>query len=518
MDDMFKQIVETMNKTVLKDIHFDAKQKENVRQVIYKRKKKRHIKPTLNYLLLIAVACLFFIGTSYYVTTEMEIFSREEQTAGLNTNKGDVPPGPKVETNIYTPPAQEESYEEMTKEDVVSKLLNTVDYFYTATGKFEDYSIYYDDSDSKSVTEYKLSIKNVIGGYQKSTSQFDEKLMGYGEMINEIIYNEEKVWLKESVNKTYLVHDYQSTPTRDPITPEEAFNLELKDIYSDMAPFRERPEISAGGMSLFPYEITASYLRNTELWEIEKQNEELLGHNTIVLYGKMDEQVINRFKMKETTDTFRFWVDKDTGILVKYETYDTDGQLTSYLHPESLEVNIPIEPQDFVPSLDGYKPFVPHGKKPELDSREEEIETVDSADTNKEDTEAIVDLMRKDLPFLYEFTHPDLEISSAYYMEFEEKFSHAYLTYIPKNEAGIVYVTAYHQDSFMRPSNNFDVITGKQLELFTLNGIEWKSYELKDVLGAKFIGMKDDYIYEVVSQKISLEEMKALLESFHPVN
>ena len=68
----------------------------------------------------------------------------------------------------------------------------------------------------------------------------------------------------------------------------------------------------------------------------------------------------------------------------------------------------------------------------------------------------------------------------------------------------------------MRPSNNFDVITGKQLELFTLNGIEWKSYEIKDVLGAKFIGMKGDYIYEVVSQKISFEEMKALLESFTP--
>ncbi|MER2118844.1 MAG: hypothetical protein ABS935_01170 [Solibacillus sp.] len=514
MDDMFKQIVETMNKTVLKDIHFDAKQKENVRQVIYKRKKKRHIKPTtLNYLLPIAVASLFFLGASYYATTELEIFSREEQMTSLNNAPDHIPPGSKVETNIYTPPAQEESYEEMTKEDVVSKLLNTVDYFYTAAGKFEDYAVYYDDSVSKSVTEYKLSIKNEIGGYEKNTTLVDEKILGYAEIINEFIYNEEKLWHKESVNNTYRVSDYEPQPKRDPITPAEAFNLELKDIYSDKANFRERPEIAPSGMSLFPYEITASYLRNTELWDIEKQNEELLGHNTIVLYGKLDEQVIIRFKMKRTTDTFRFWVDKDTGILVKYETYDTDGQLTGYLHPESLEVNITIDPQDFVPNLDGYTPFVPYGKKPEHDSREEKIEAVD---TNKEDTEAIVDLMRKDLPFLYEFTHPDLEISSAYYMEFEEEFHHAYLTYIPKNEAGIVYVTAYHQDSFTRPLNNFDVITGNQLELFTLNGIEWKSYELKDFLGAKFIGMKGDYIYEVVSQKITLEETKALLGSFNP--
>ncbi|BAK16733.1 outer membrane lipoprotein-sorting protein [Solibacillus silvestris StLB046] len=516
MDDMFKQIVETMNKTVLKDIHFDAKQKENVRQVIYKRKKKRPIKPTLNFLLPIAVASLFILGASYYATTELEIFTREEQMTSLNNDPEHVPPASKVETNIYIPPAQEESYEDMTKEDVVTKLLNTVDYFYTATGKFEDYSIYNDDSDSKSVTEYKISIKNEIGGYQKNTPQSDDKETGYEEFINEFIYNEEKVWLKQNINYTYKVLDYQSTPTRDPITPEEAFNLELKDIYSDKANFRETPEISPGGNSLFPYEITASYLRNTELWDIEKQNEELLGHNTIVLYGKMDEQVINRFKMKRTTDTFRFWVDKDTGILVKYETYDADGQLTGYLHPESLEVNIPIDPQDFVPNLDGYTPFVPYGKKPELDPREAEIEVVDYADSFKEDVEAVVDLMRKDLPFLYEFTHPDLDLFSAGYEKYKN-FNHAYLTYT-KNETGVVYVCAYHKDSFIRTSTDFNRETGNQLELFTLNGIEWKSYEIKNVLGAKFIGMKGDYIYEVVSQKISFEEMKALLESFHPVN
>jgi len=181
-----------------------------------------------------------------------------------------------------------------------------------------------------------------------------------------------------------------------------------------------------------------------------------------------------------------------------------------------LEVNIPIDPQDFVPNLDGYTPFVPYGKKPELDPREAEIEVVDYADSFKEDVEAVVDLMRKDLPFLYEFTHPDLDLFSAGYEKYKN-FNHAYLTYT-KNETGVVYVRAYHKDSFIRTSTDFNRETGNQLELFTLNGIEWKSYEIKDVLGAKFIGMKGDYIYEVVSQKISFEEMKALLESFHPVN
>ena len=57
-------------------------------------------------------------------------------------------------------------------------------------------------------------------------------------------------------------------------------------------------------MSLFAYEKAASYLRNMGHWEIEKQNEALLGHNTIVLAGKMDEAVTNSEKLKGTTKRF----------------------------------------------------------------------------------------------------------------------------------------------------------------------------------------------------------------------
>ena len=48
--------------------------------------------------------------------------------------------------SLFTPPAQEESYKDLTKEEVLTKLLNTVDYFHTAIGKFETYDVYYDNS------------------------------------------------------------------------------------------------------------------------------------------------------------------------------------------------------------------------------------------------------------------------------------------------------------------------------------------------------------------------------------
>lgn len=518
MDDVFKKIVQTMNETVLKDINFNEKNKENVRQTIHKRNKRSfHVKHKLKYLLPTVITLLFFLGTSYFIINELDILSRGEKITGLNKNIQTISQEPKINPHLYTPPEQKESYEEMTKEDVVARLLNTVDYFHTAAGKFKEYSLFYDDSASTSITEYKLSIKNEIGGYEKVTSLFDEKVMGFEESIQEYIYNNEKLWSKESLNKTYQEQDYQPEPRRKVVTLEEAFSIKLKDIYKENTIFRERPQIAASGLSLFPYEQTSSYLRNMEQWEIEKQNEELLGHNTIVLYGKIDEQVVERMKMKGTTDTFRFWVDKDTGILVKYETYDKDGELTSYLHPESLDINISIDSQTFVPNLDGYHPPINTRKRVNMDPREVNIEVVDYADAIKEDTEDVLDLLRKDIPFLYEFTHSKLTLFSAGYEKYKD-YKHAYLTYIFENETQVMYVRAYHKDSVVRTLRDFNREKGEQREKFTLNGIEWTGYELTDPLGAHFIGMKDDYKYEVVSQDISLQETKDLLKSFKPSN
>jgi hypothetical protein len=36
--------------------------------------------------------------------------------------------------------------------------------------------------------------------------------------------------------------------------------------------------------------MTSRNLRNEQLWKIEKQNEEVAGHNTIVLFGEYDEK------------------------------------------------------------------------------------------------------------------------------------------------------------------------------------------------------------------------------------
>lgn len=128
------------------------------------------------------------------------------------------------------------------------------------------------------------------------------------------------------------------------LTLEQAFSIAPDG--NPLTIYRERSPLHLANATLFPYEIASNYTRDLSKWEIENQNEELLGHNTLVIKGNINHR---------DSRSFRFWVDKDTGILVKYETYDAKGELVDYLHPTSLEVNVPIDTKRFTPNLDDYK-------------------------------------------------------------------------------------------------------------------------------------------------------------------
>jgi hypothetical protein len=524
MDEMFKNLKETLNETVLRDIDFGEKNKEKVRQTInIKKKRKFQWKPIFNSLLGIAAACLFFIGTGYFIADQLGAFSGNDYLASKDNMKNEIKQGQQNgDGTLYIPPAKKESYEDMTKEDVVLKMLNTVDYFHTAAGKFEYFQLYDDQSASIYTVEYKHSIKKRIGGYEKNINYHDKALMGYEESVNEIIYDDQKIWMKESEGKTYHVSDYQQPPRKDKVTPEEAFSIDLRKLYDSSERFRERLPAGGAGISLFPYEIAAGYLRNTDQWDIEKQNEEVLGHNTIVLYGKIEENQLSR--MKAETATFRFWVDKDTGILVKYQEYNNNGDLTSYMQPTQLEVNIPVDTKDFVPHLEDYQKYEPLPDMFERDPKEKEIKVVDHADTYKEDIEAVMEILRKDAPFMYEFTHSDLKLFSASYERYQD-YNHAYQVYSYKKDSTelgsghrLLYVRAYHKDSIIRSTDEFIREKGERLEEFKSNDIKWESYEIKNTPEFHFIGKKGNYKYEVVSQDITYQETKDLLGTFKPIN
>jgi outer membrane lipoprotein-sorting protein len=216
--------------------------------------------------------------------------------------------------NIYTPPQQDEYFEEMTKEEILTKMLNSVDHFETAKGEFE---LYYANSNTKINVQYELSIRENSGGIV--TSEYE--------------VNGEK-------NKR--MYSYKDVYTPSPsLKIEDAFSINING--EQVTDSRWRPPIQEASNSLFPYEIASNYTRNLADWEIEKQDEQLLDHNTMILKGNLNPYAAE----KGRANSFRFWIDKDSGVLIKYETYNRSGEIVDYLHPLTIKINTSVNVDKF---------------------------------------------------------------------------------------------------------------------------------------------------------------------------
>ncbi|MDP4087196.1 MAG: M56 family metallopeptidase [Bacillota bacterium] len=249
-----------------------------------------------------------------------------------------------IESTVYTPPIQKENYKDVTKKDILTKMINTVDNFETAKGEFKTHTVYYDGKQDDMLVNYELSLRNNAGGYCKTSTIFNGK-----EETAYSYYKDGTMW--DIRNGTYEETKYQTPPRRGTLTIKDAFSV--NDKGENVTDYRERPPIGIASESLFPYEIASNFTRDLNAWEIEKQNEQLLGHNTVVIRGALNHYA----RIKHSSNTFRFWVDKDTGILVKYETYNSAGSVVNYSYPIKLDINVPIDSKDFAPNLDGYKKF-----------------------------------------------------------------------------------------------------------------------------------------------------------------
>jgi outer membrane lipoprotein-sorting protein len=328
LDKQLQRLDEKMNSTVMKDISFDANHKDGVFKRIDRKEQKEtglSFKRTFTSILSFAVPVTFLIGMFSFIGLDFD--GDTKNALSSNTPQSDSK-GFRAEkinqteqtSNVYTPKPNEELYDDFTKEEIVSILLNANKKFETAKGSYEEYNV----ANGKIIVDYQLiTTGEQKGGYSKVfiISQNGEKT------INESQY----------FDKNYVWQ----------------INYQHKNYVKDPNSGGNRPMIGIAQNSLFPYEIVNNYLGEFNNWEIEKQNEELLGHNTIVTKGILSEYA----KGKHKSNTFRFWVDKDTGILLKYETYNEKGEVVNYIHPNEFIINGPIDREALDPNIEGLENF-----------------------------------------------------------------------------------------------------------------------------------------------------------------
>jgi hypothetical protein len=197
-----ENLKEKMNKTVLKDMNFENKHKENVWNSIHHSKvaKERFRPKKLTSLVAVVVTVIFFTGTVYYTSTQESEDQAIDELFNRGTNDQEIETKVLIE-EINTPQKQEEYFEDMSKEEILTKMINSIDHFETAKGSFE-----YNSNGNKMEVEYGISLNENDGGYSKVTTFNNE------EKVNSSTYYKDGTkWEIDENSSTYWGQCYHSS-------------------------------------------------------------------------------------------------------------------------------------------------------------------------------------------------------------------------------------------------------------------------------------------------------------------
>ena len=337
MKDNLKNLRKIMDDSKFKNLQFKQRNKNAVLQLIENKKKPKRefFQKTFLSVFTFAILAVFMC-----IILNVNVFDLDNNSSdSVGTIKPYEEKQKQQNVSIYNPKAQNEYNKDMTKKEVVTKMLNTVDYFKTAKGSFTQ-------KVAGHVSEVKYQI--ILNG--KNSAGFSSRTSLDNGTKHTTFFNSDFMWMVNNTEKTFFkAHSSSNENYGKHVTLNEAFNSKTAKGFSTTNN-REKPGIGPAISSLFPYELASNYTRDLSNWEIAKQNVELLNHNTIVVKGNLSS--FSQSKHKATT--FSLWVDKDTGILLKYETYDEEGNVIEYIHPKNLTINGSIDKNNLKPHLKGF--------------------------------------------------------------------------------------------------------------------------------------------------------------------
>ena len=226
--------------------------------------------------------------------------------------------------------------EVITQDYVYSRMLNTQDYFnsvsgsytYTKEGKKITNATYDIDYNSSSEIVAHLTTKttgtqvpmdfeyfilspagSIADGYEISHGQNNYREVTYA--------NDRK-----PSNRRTLQNFAQTKAERTGVVEGSPSYTYRNNIFASLS------------ASLMPQEMTFGYLTDYDHWTIDGE-EQLLGTDCIKLSGFLTGSYSDKLGITD----FEMWVQKETGILIKYFGYDEDGQLVDSLITNDFVLN-----------------------------------------------------------------------------------------------------------------------------------------------------------------------------------
>lgn len=200
------------------------------------------------------------------------------------------------------------------KINIYNKMLNTIDNFNNLTLSLETSML----DDDVTTIEYQIDINSNLS-YQLLSEDEQAKSEIYSQANNMIFV--------DNVERTYM-QNYLPTYTREdtPYIPLEARITTGGDGIPCYLYRRNVTNCPLASYSVFPQEITYSYLKDFDKWEIEDDSEAYLGRNCIRIAGTPSPYIAT----KHNIDSFTMLVDSETGILLDFHG-TLNGNVSRYM-------------------------------------------------------------------------------------------------------------------------------------------------------------------------------------------
>ena len=207
------------------------------------------------------------------------------------------------------------------KTDIYNKMLNTIDYINKVSIVAKTNMLGMEESE----LEFNVDIDSGVS-YQAVTE---------GKTLVSETYSDIEAGMV-SVNNAErsYTENYLPVYTRED-TPYIALSDRIETGEDGIPVYTYRRNITncpLASYCLVPQEITFSYLKDFDMWEIADASEEYLGRACVMITGKPSAYI----ETKHGIDSFEMIVDKDTGIMLNFE--GTKGEeLVRYMEVTDIE-------------------------------------------------------------------------------------------------------------------------------------------------------------------------------------
>lgn len=233
------------------------------------------------------------------------------------------------------------------KEQILNKMLNSVENFEYASGQFTLTSIksdvikkvdYQVDNSKQKKTYEKIYAKELSNTQRNQDFEVTERFYdGAHYVLNKESQNarttENELEISLLTNGLYLNTTHGDIQSR----------IETRADGSSSYFYRNNDlGLSECKISILPEEIVFNFLSNQTLWTIEGE-ENYLGYKAIRINGELS--MLN--KDRYDAETFYMIVNKDTGILLEFGLINSDGKSMESLITDQISINQPIEQEVF---------------------------------------------------------------------------------------------------------------------------------------------------------------------------